>query len=167
MKFDILEPQQIIVDHLRKVDNALIFAGMGISKTAAVLSHLNDLFLDAESIGALVVAPLRVSALTWPAECRDWDPFRWMRVVHLRTAAGERAFLNGTAQIYLLNYESLHHLVSLVERRKGVLPYDTVVWDEITRAKSPGEKFPGPNAPSGSPARPHPTPSWTCSPKFD
>jgi SNF2 family DNA or RNA helicase len=63
-----------------------------------------------------------------------------MRVANLRTESGQRDFLRGRAHLYLLNYESLHHLVSLVERRGGTLPYDVIVWDEITKAKNPSSK---------------------------
>lgn len=133
-------PQKIIIEHLARHNDALVFVGMGIGKTASVLYHLNELFLSGESVGALIVAPIRVAALTWPAEVRDWENFRWMKIANLRTEAGQRAFLYGRAHLYLVNYESLHHLVSLVERRGGKLPYDVVVWDESTKAKNPGSK---------------------------
>lgn len=134
------KPQRIITDHLQVTNDALIFVGMGLGKTSACLHALNDLFQSAESIGALVVAPLRVANLTWPMEVRQWDQFRWMRVANLRTEQGQRAFLNDTAHIYTINYDSLHVLVSLVERRKGKLPYDVVIFDELTRAKNHASK---------------------------
>lgn len=136
----LVTPQHIICDHLRKHDDALVFVGMGIGKTAAVLHHLAELFFSAEATAALVVAPLRVANLTWPAEVRDWPELRWMRVANLRTEQGQRDFLQGRAHLYLCNYESLHHLVSLVECRGGKLPYDVLVWDELTRAKNPSSK---------------------------
>lgn len=140
MQRALVTPQVIICDHLRKHDDALIFVGMGVGKTAAVLHHLNELLLSAEAVAALVVAPLRVANLTWPAEVKDWPQYRWMRVANLRTEMGQRDFLYGRAHLYLCNYESLHHLVNLVERRGGKLPYDVIVWDELTRAKNPGSK---------------------------
>ena len=57
MQFTPVEPQSIIEEHLQKNLTALIFAGMGLGKTAAVLSHLNDLFLSAQATAALIVAP--------------------------------------------------------------------------------------------------------------
>lgn len=136
----LVTPQKLIMDHLRKNDDSLCFCGMGIGKTAAVLHHLSELFLSGEAVAALVVAPLRVANLTWPAEVRDWPELRWMKVANLRTESGQRDFLYGRAHLYLINYESLHQLVSLVERRRGELPYDVCVWDELTRAKNPGSK---------------------------
>lgn len=113
---------------------------MGIGKSAACLQVLSDLFLSAESTAALIIAPLRVISLTWPSECRDWDQFQWLRVANLRNESGQRAFLNGSAHLYLINYEAIPTLVSLVERRKGKVPYDVVIYDESTRAKNPSSK---------------------------
>lgn len=140
MQLELLQPQQIIIDHLRKVDNALVFAGMGISKTAACLHRLTELFLSADAVAALVIAPLRVCNLTWPMECQKWTCFHWLRVANLRTESGQRAFLNGNAHLYLINYESIPLLISLVQRRKGKVPYDVFIADESTRAKSPSSK---------------------------
>lgn len=140
MNLELVEPQQIMVEHLRKTPNALLFCGMGLSKTAACLYRLSEMLLSAEISAALVIAPLRVAALTWPSECRDWDQFRWLRLANLRTESGQRAFLNGGAHLYHLNYESLALLVSLVERRKGKLPYELIIWDELTKTKNPSSK---------------------------
>lgn len=140
MKLDLLTPQRLINEHLQRNDRALVYAAMGISKTAAVLHRLCELLLSGESVAALLVAPIRVGSLTWPMECKKWSCFNWLKVVSLRTEHGQRAFLQGTAHLYICNYESLHHLVSLVERRKGVPPYDVEIWDEITKAKNPGSK---------------------------
>ncbi len=129
-----------MVDHLRKVDNALLFCGMGIAKSASCLYRLNELFLNGEAVAALIIAPLRVCSLTWPSECSGWDQFQWMKVAHLRTESGQRDFLNGSAHIYIINHEAMKTLVSLVERRRGKLPYDVVIFDELTKAKNPGSK---------------------------
>lgn len=141
MKFTPVEPQRLMIEHLQECPNALLYVGMGIGKTAAVLSYLSNLLSDADASAALVIAPLRVCNLTWPSEVKGWDEFAWMRVANLRTEAGQRAFLNGTAHIYLINWEAMNLLVSLVERRgKSGLPYDVVIFDELTKAKNPGSK---------------------------
>lgn len=141
MNFTLDEPQTIIDEHLQECPDALLFVGMGVGKTAACLHRLNDLFLGCESMGALIIAPMRVANLTWPMEIAKWDQFSWMKVANLRTEAGQRAFLNGTAHIYLINYDAIKTLVSLVEcRGKRGLPYDVVLFDELTKAKNPGSK---------------------------
>jgi SNF2 family DNA or RNA helicase len=140
MIFTPAEPQKIFLDHLQREPKCMGFISMGVGKTAAVLQHISNLLLDATIVGALVVAPLRVASLTWPNEVHDWDQFRWMKVANLRTESGQRAFLQGRAHVYTCNYESLHLLVSLIQRRKNTLPYDLEVWDESTRAKNPSSK---------------------------
>lgn len=140
MKFTPAEPQQIIDQHLQECTDALVFVGMGIGKSAACLHRLNEMFHNFEAVSALVVAPLRVANLTWPMEVKQWDEFSWMRVANLRTESGQRAFLYGSAHIYTINYEGLPSLVSLVDRRGGTIPYDIVIFDELTRAKNPSSK---------------------------
>jgi len=141
MKFTPAEPQVMIRHHLMNNKDALLFVGMGIGKSAACLDTLSELFITGDAFAALIVAPLRVANLTWPMEVRDWDEFNWMRVANLRTEQGQRAFLNRRAHIYTINYEGLNTLVSLIERRgRKPLPYDVVIFDELTRAKNPGSK---------------------------
>lgn len=140
MLLELAEPQKIFVDHLGTTDDALGFIGMGIGKTAACFWKLNELFHSAECVGALVIAPLRVANLTWPMEAKGWDQFQWMRVANLREESGQRAFLNGTAHIYVINWEAIALLVSLVKRRGGDLPYDVVIFDELTKAKNSSSK---------------------------
>jgi SNF2 family DNA or RNA helicase len=133
-------PQVIAHAHLMRCPHALLFVGMGIGKTASCLSALRTLFCELEAEGALVVAPNRVANLTWPEEVRDWDEFKWMKVANLRTPAGKAAFLDGKADIYTINYESLHVVSNLVAARGGTLPYDVCIWDELTKAKNPSAK---------------------------
>jgi hypothetical protein len=77
--------------------------------------------------------------LTWPAEVEYWTPFQWMKLVSLRTEEGRQSFLRGDAQLYVVNYESLHYLTPLFKQRKS-LPFDTIIWDEIDTAKSQSSK---------------------------
>lgn len=135
------EPQRIALRHLNMVDDALLFISMGLGKTATCLHHLNSLFLNAEATAALIVAPLRVINLTWPSEVKTWQQFSWMRVANLREEKGQRDFLEGRAHLYLINWDAINLLVSLVKRRgeKGV-PFDVAIFDELTKAKNPGSK---------------------------
>lgn len=140
MHFTPVRPQVLIDEHLRECKDALIFVGMGLGKTAAILNRLNSMFLEGQAFGALIIAPMRVANLTWPMETRDWDQFNWMKIANLRTESGQRHFINGTAHLYTINYDAMALLVSLVERRKGMLPYDVAIYDELTRAKNPSSK---------------------------
>lgn len=137
MKFPSSEPQDLLTKHLIEHDHALGFVGVGIGKTAATLSALNKLFHQKKTIGALVLAPMRVANLTWPLEVERWDDFKWMKVANLRSPAGKRAFLRNQAHIYVCNYESIPKLVELVKTRRSMglgLPFDTAIVDECFAA---------------------------------
>ncbi len=145
MNFPSSEPQDLLTDHLLAHPHALGFVGVGIGKTAATLSAFAKLRKAGESCGALVLAPVRVANLTWPLEVQRWDDFNWMRVANLRQESGKRAFLQGTADIYVCNFESIPMLLRLVEARKknGTgLPYDTLIIDESTKVKNSSAKRP-------------------------
>ena len=65
--------------------------------------------------GVLIVAPLRVCSVTWPDQVARWGfPFT---VANLRTEAGRQAWHDGSADIYLINFE----LVSGRGSKKGFL----------------------------------------------
>lgn len=134
--FKPLPPQQLMVDHLLSHDKALCFVGMGVGKTAAALEAINELRDCMAFKAALIVAPIRVCNLTWPMEVKQWENFKWMKVANLRTELGKRAFIAGLADIYIINYENMALLKRLIDKRGGELPYDTVIYDELTKLKS-------------------------------
>ena len=143
MKFPSSEPQDMLTQHLLDHPHALGFVGVGIGKTSATLAALSRLLKSGESKGALVIAPMRVANLTWPMEVQRWDDFNWMRVANLRTEAGKRAFLQGKAHIYVVNFESIPILIKLLKGRKDVgmdAPYDVIVVDEIGKIRNPSSK---------------------------
>jgi len=116
MKFDPQPHQLLMRDFLLNHERAGLFASMGLRKTSSTLAAMQDLMADGACRRALVVAPLRVSKLTWPNEIKKWDQFRGM----------ER-------NIQFINYESLHKISDL----RGI---DLVVFDELTKAKNPSSK---------------------------
>jgi hypothetical protein len=65
-----------------------------------------------------------------------------MRVANLRTAEGLQAWLDGTADIYLINSELLPNRLPLMfpKRKTFVCPVDTLVIDELSLAKNPQSK---------------------------
>lgn len=123
MNFALKPYQRLMADHLLTHDRAAAFVGLGLGKTATTLHCLNELSLDGACKAALIVAPLRVARLTWPNELAKWDQFRWMK--HEILFGRPRT----KADIYLINYEQLQNLHSLDF-------CDTVVFDELTRAKN-------------------------------
>jgi hypothetical protein len=63
-----------------------------------------------------------------------------MRIAHLRTPEGLKAWHEGTADIYLVNPEQLPKLVPLMFKKKKSVPVDTIIFDELSLAKNPTSK---------------------------
>ena len=131
-----------MVEHLLANDRAALFVSPGKGKTVVTLTALDTLATCGQLRGALIVAPLRVCSITWPAQVARWAHTSWMRVANLRTAEGLQAWLDGTADIYLINSELLPNRLPLMFPRKKtfVCPVDTLVIDELSLAKNPQSK---------------------------
>jgi superfamily II DNA or RNA helicase len=131
-----------MVDHLLANDRAALFVSPGKGKTVVTLTALDTLATCGQLRGALIVAPLRVCSITWPAQVARWAHTSWMRVANLRTAEGLQAWLDGTADIYLINSELLPNRLPLMfpKRKTFVCPVDTLVIDELSLAKNPQSK---------------------------
>ena len=142
MKFTPKPHQAEAIAHGIKNPLSAWFIEMGLGKTAARLSVWDHLICDGSMRGVLVVAPLRVAVLTWPNEVEKWENFRWMRVANLRTKEGKQAWIDQTADIYTINYESLPRFTRefIQGRKASELPVDEVFFDESDNAKNPSSK---------------------------
>ena len=131
-----------MIEHLLANDRAALFVSPGKGKTVVTLTALDTLATCGMLKGALIVAPLRVCSITWPAQVARWAHTSWMKVVNLRTAEGLEAWHNGTADIYLINSELLPNRLPLMfpKRKTFVCPVDTLVIDELSLAKNPQSK---------------------------
>ena len=131
-----------MVEHLLANDRAALFVSPGKGKTVVTLTALDTLATCGMLKGALIVAPLRVCSITWPAQVARWAHTSWMRVANLRTAEGLEAWHNGTADIYLINSELLPNRLPLMfpKRKTFTCPVDTLVIDELSLAKNPQSK---------------------------
>jgi superfamily II DNA or RNA helicase len=131
-----------MVEHLLANDRAALFVSPGKGKTVVTLTALDTLATCGQLRGALIVAPLRVCSITWPAQVARWAHTSWMRVANLRTAEGLQAWLDGAADIYLINSELLPNRLPLMfpKRKTFVCPVDTLVIDELSLAKNPQSK---------------------------
>lgn len=139
MIFNPSPAQELAIPWLQDRPEAALFAGMGLGKTGSVLEALDRLFIEGEVTGALIVAPMRVSTLTWPHEVQKWDRFRWMKTALLRTRKGMKAWREGSADLYLVNYELLPKLCKEIAETKHN-PAQVVIWDELSKAKSHNSK---------------------------
>jgi SNF2 family DNA or RNA helicase len=124
--------QALIAEHVFSADRVAIWAGMGIGKTAPVLTALHHLSLVQDG-PSLVIGPLRVVKSTWPQEASKWDHLVDLEVsAVVGTVEERRAALRRPASVYTINFENLPWLV---EEYGIAWPFKTVVVDESTRLK--------------------------------
>ncbi len=113
-----------------------VFADPGSGKTGLVLEAFRRLRDAFDVSRALVVAPLAVATVTWPAEVAKWNQFRDLRVCLLQGKdRAER--LRADADLYLVNFENLPWL----EAQRGFDWPEMLVVDESTRIKSLGQRW--------------------------
>jgi len=137
-KFPITEAQVVGIDHLTANPRALLWAGCGAGKSRMVLEALG-----AVGGAALIVSPKRVSRLAWPAEVARWAPH--LVIADVSTKAGMDELEVGAADVYLIHYDVLQKFASALKERLRwrsgkPLPFETIVFDELTKAKSPSSK---------------------------
>lgn len=127
------EYQNAIIDHMLDRPRCATWAGMGMGKTVGTLTGLDILEL-VEPGPALVLAPLRVAASTWPDEAKKWAHLRNVEVsAVVGTPEERRAALKKPANIFATNYEQLPWLL---DHFGAKWPFRKVVADESTKLKS-------------------------------
>ena len=131
-----------MIKHLLANERAALFVSPGKGKTVVTLTAIDTLATVGQFKAALIVAPLRVCSITWPAQVARWSHTSWLKVVNLRTSEGMQAWHDGTADIYLINSELLPNRLPLMfpKRKRFVCPVDTLVIDELSLAKNPQSK---------------------------
>lgn len=128
--------QNLILSHEIDINRSNVWAGMGMGKTVATLTALEDLFMaGSETQPALVLAPLRVASSTWPDEAVKWNHLRNIDVQPIIGTAKERmaAIKNTNASVFTINYDNLVWLVEIFGEH---WPFGTIIADESTRLKS-------------------------------
>ncbi|MTC16831.1 DEAD/DEAH box helicase [Providencia alcalifaciens] len=128
--------QELILSHEIDIKRSNVWAGMGMGKTVATLTVLEDLFMaGSETQPALVLAPLRVASSTWPDEAVKWNHLRNIDVQPIIGSAKERmaAIKNTNASVFTINYDNLIWLVEILGEH---WPFGTIIADESTRLKS-------------------------------
>ena len=130
------QAMQWVVDHPR----CCLFLDMGLGKTVATLTAMQQLMDDCEVSRVLVVAPKKVAEATWSTEAAKWDHLRGLRVVKVLGSEKKRNMaLAEPADVYVTGRDNF---VWLVGKYGGRLPFDALVIDELTSFKSPkSERF--------------------------
>lgn len=127
------EYQHAIIEHVLDLQRGAVWAGMGMGKSVSTLTAL-DILEITEPGPALVLAPLRVAASTWPDEAKKWAHLTNVEVsAVVGTPEERRAALKRPATIYTTNYDNLPWLV---EHYGAKWPFRKVVADESTKLKS-------------------------------
>ena len=134
MNFNPHPYQSFAIDFILSHPVAAVFLDMGLGKTVITLTAIEKLLHDRFEISkVLVIAPLRVAAMTWPNELRQWDHLRSLTfAVAVGTPQERRTAILQNADITIINRENLPWLLS-----SGLpLHYDMLVIDELSSFKN-------------------------------
>lgn len=129
-------PYQIkIIAHMLAHPRCGVFAAMGTGKTSATLAYLEFLaHLSDQPLRALILAPLRVAASTWPQEVNKWR-FALKISAVIGSPAQRLQALKQPADVYSCNYENLPWLYEAIQAHQ-LPPFNIIVADEATRLKN-------------------------------
>ena len=130
--------QQFATDFILSHPVAAVLLDMGLGKTVITLTAVEKLLHDSFEVSrVLVIAPLRVAAMTWPNEIRQWEHLSSLTYsVAVGTPQERRAAVLQDADLTIINRENLEWLVE-----SGLpLRYDMAVIDELSSFKNPQSK---------------------------
>jgi hypothetical protein len=125
---------------------SMVWAEMGLGKTVATLTSIKTLIDCGFLRGVLVVAPIRVCRLVWRKEAVKWSHLQHLTFSMVTGTAQKRlrSLLDIDKNIYLINYENLAWLSTVLQdyfiNRGRPIPFDGIVWDEITKMKNSTSK---------------------------
>ena len=125
--------QSIIIERIITQPRTAIYAGMGMGKTSSTLFAI-DYLQRVEGMGAaLILAPLRVAASTWPQEAAKWTNLSLGVLPIVGDEKTRLRALQTPSRVYSINYENIPWLI---EALAGEWPFEMIVADESTRLKS-------------------------------
>ena len=136
---DLHEYQERGVNHI--IDNAYcaLFLDMGLGKTVTTLTAIKELLDNCIISNALVIAPKKVTQVTWSDEIKNWKHLQGLTISVIDgTVRQRREAMAAKADIYAVSRDNI---VWLVLECGGVkLPYDMVVIDELSSFKNHDSK---------------------------
>lgn len=136
---DLHDYQELSVKHLIDNPYSALFLDMGAGKTVSTLTAVDYLmYSDLSVMRALVVGPKRVAENVWPQEIEKWEHLKHLKISVISGAPAERiAAANIKADIYTIGRELF---VWLCELYKYKLPYDLIIFDELSSFKDSKSK---------------------------
>lgn len=123
---------------------AALLLDPGMGKTAVVLKTFDALLKAQTATRMLVIAPLKVCQLVWPAEPGEWSDLEHLRVGLLHGPKKQEVLDNfHDYDILVINPEGLEWLLHGGKRKGGAVDirrwkhygFDTLVIDELTKFK--------------------------------
>jgi len=130
-----LEPyQETSIDWIKSHPSCALWVDMGLGKTIAALTAVQDLVYTFQSRYVLVIAPPRVAKNIWPDEIGTWSHIN----VDYRSIAGSVSVRERLLALPLstITTISVHNLEWLVNRLQDNWPWDVVIIDEAHYFKS-------------------------------
>lgn len=118
-----------------------LWMDMGLGKTAVTLTSIQYLISIGYLKAVLIVAPIRVCRLVWRQEAQKWAHTKGLRFNMVMGTKDQRTrALLREADVYLINNENLGWLSETLHTyfigKDKPLPFDGVVWDEISKMKN-------------------------------
>lgn len=133
------EYQERGVGHIIDNEYCALFLDCGLGKTVTTLTAIKELLDNCIISNALVIAPKKVTQVTWGDEIRNWKHLQGLTISVIDgTAKQRREAMAAKADIYAVSRDNI---VWLVLECGGVkLPYDMVVIDELSSFKNHASK---------------------------
>lgn len=127
------------VNHIIDNEYCALFLDCGLGKTVTTLTAIKELLDNCIISNALVIAPKKVTQVTWSDEIKNWEHLQGLTISVIDgTAKQRREAMAAKADIYAVSRDNI---VWLVLEHGGVkLPYDMVVIDELSSFKNHASK---------------------------
>lgn len=131
--------QERALEHIMNNEYCALFLDCGLGKTVTTLTAIKELLDNCIISNALVIAPKKVTQVTWSDEIKNWKHLQGLTISVIDgTAKQRREAMAAKADIYAVSRDNI---VWLVLECGGVkLPYDMVVIDELSSFKNHASK---------------------------
>ena len=139
-KNDLRDYQLELVKQIKQRNRLAVWVDMGLGKTAATLTAIQELLDEKKVRRVLIVAPLTVANNTWPVEIEKWEHINFRYSVVTGNVQKRERALKQNPPVNIINKENFNWLVKLCEN-KGKWPYNMVVIDESSMVKSYNSKL--------------------------
>lgn len=142
---DLKPYQHKAILHQTKLNDSMLWLGMSLGKTIITLTTIAHRMRAGQVQKTLIFGPVRVIYGVWETESKKWGHTSHLTFSIIHGTEKQRLeALSKDADIYLCNYEGMAWLSLQLFRNYIVkdkpLPFQMVVYDEITRVKNSQSK---------------------------